>query len=295
MALHTIGIHSPGDMGAAVGQVLAADGLRCIAALEGRSERTRRLAAQAGVQDVGSLESLVRESDAILSILVPAEAVTAARAIAAAMRTAGAAPLYVDCNAIAAGTAEEVGAAIAETGAPYVDASIIGPPPRTPGKTRFYASGPHAADFATLGVHGLDIRVLEGPVGQASAIKTCYASLTKGLNALGGTLFTYATAMGLDEPLADELRLSQPALEAWLRRSLPRVPPKAHRFVGEMEEHGLGFAAAGLPDGMMRGAADFYRFVAGTPLGAEHPETRPERTLEDVAAELARALEPKKA
>jgi hypothetical protein len=175
-----------------------------------------------------------------------------------------------------------------------VDASIIGPPPRKPGVTRFYASGPHAPAFAALGAHGLDVRVLDGPLGHASALKTCYASLTKGLHALGGTLFTYAHALGLQGPLADEFRLSQPALYAWLERSLPSVPPKAHRFVGEMEEHGRGFGAVGLPEGMMQGAADFFRFVAGTPPGQEQPETRAERGLDDVAAELARALPPRK-
>ncbi|HKI97046.1 MAG TPA: DUF1932 domain-containing protein [bacterium] len=294
MPLRTIGIHSPGDMGATVGQVLAAHGLRPIAALEGRSERTRALAARAGVEDVGSLATLVRESDAILSILVPADAVAAAQQVAAAMRAAGRAPLYVDCNAVSAETARAVGEAIATAGAPYVDASIIGPPPRVPGKTRFYASGAHAGAFAALGAHGLDIRVLEGPVGHASAFKTCYASLTKGLNALGGVLFTYAHAMGLQGPLDEELRLSQPALYPWLQRSLPTVPPKAHRFVGEMEEHGRAFEAAGLPGGMMRGAADVYRFMAGTSLGAERPESRTERGLDDVAAALAKALAPPK-
>jgi hypothetical protein len=41
---------------------------------------------------------------------------------------------------------------------------------------------------------------------------------------------------------------------------------------------------------MMAGAADFYRFVTATPLGDEQPETRAERGLDDVAAELAEAL-----
>jgi 3-hydroxyisobutyrate dehydrogenase-like beta-hydroxyacid dehydrogenase len=290
MALRTIGIHSPGEMGAAVAQVLGAHGLRPIAALAGRSERTRALAAQAGVEDVGTLPELARRADAILSILVPGQAVPAAQALAAAMRAAGAAPLYVDCNAVAAETARAVEAALAGAGAPFVDASIIGPPPRVPGKTRFYASGPHAAAFAELGAAGLDVRVLAGPVGQASALKTCYASLTKGLHGLGGILFTYAHAMGLQEPLAEEFALSQPALLAWLQRALPTVPPKAHRFVSEMEEHARAFAAQGLSPGMMEGAAAFYRFVAATELGQEAPEARPERSLDDVAAALAEAL-----
>lgn len=277
-------------MGGAVAQVLAAHGLRPVAALAGRSERTRALAAQAGVADVGTLEALVREADAVLSILVPDQAEAAAREVAAAMAATGSRPLYVDCNAIAEPTALRVGEVLAAAGAPYVDASIIGPPPRKPGVTRFYASGPHAAAFAELGAHGLDVRVLEGPVGRASAIKTAYASLTKGLQALGATLFTYAQAMGVAEALEAEFRQSQPALLAYLERAVPNMPAKAHRFVGEMEEHGRGFSAVGLPPGMMQGAAELYRWAAATPLGREHPETRTARDLRTVAELLAEAL-----
>ena len=48
MKLRTVGIMSPGDMGSAVGQVLAGHGLTVMAALGERSARTRALAAQAG-------------------------------------------------------------------------------------------------------------------------------------------------------------------------------------------------------------------------------------------------------
>jgi len=101
MRLRTVGIMSPGDMGSAVGQVLAQHGLRVIAALGERSARTRALAAEAGIADVGTLENLVREAELVMSILVPDAAIQAAESVAQAMKRTGAKPVYADCNSIA--------------------------------------------------------------------------------------------------------------------------------------------------------------------------------------------------
>ncbi|MFN7633428.1 MAG: DUF1932 domain-containing protein, partial [Acetobacteraceae bacterium] len=67
---------------------------------------------------------------------------------------------------------------------------------------------------------------------------------------------------------------SQPEASAWLLRQLPSMPPKAWRWVAEMEEIGAFFESVGVPGGTLRGAAETYRKVADTPLGRETPETR---------------------
>ena len=58
MSVSTVAILSPGDMGHSVGQALGEHGLNVITCLEGRSERTRRLAGRANIRDVGSLDEL---------------------------------------------------------------------------------------------------------------------------------------------------------------------------------------------------------------------------------------------
>ena len=70
----TIAVLMPGDMGHATGRVLAAHGHDVITCLDGRSERTRTLAAAAGLTDAGSLEAVVEAASIILSILPPAAA-----------------------------------------------------------------------------------------------------------------------------------------------------------------------------------------------------------------------------
>jgi 3-hydroxyisobutyrate dehydrogenase-like beta-hydroxyacid dehydrogenase len=270
--IETVAIYSPGDMGHAVGNVLAEHGLRVVAALADRSVRTRQLAQQAGIEDVGALAAVVQEADLILSILVPDQAVAAAETVAEAMATANQTVLYIDCNAIAPQTVHRVDQIITTAGGCFVDASIIGPPPRKPGSTRFYASGPEVAAFLQLRDFGLEIVDLGTEVGQASAFKMCYAALTKGLTALGTELFTAAEHFGISAALAQELENSQAMLYNQLQQALPGMPAKAHRWIGEMEEIAQTFGAIGLTPQILAGAADLYRFVNSTPLAKVTPE-----------------------
>ena len=291
MAIANVGLLSPGDMGHSIGAVLHANGLRVLTHLGGRSGRTRDLASEANIEDSESLEDLVSQADILLCVLVPARAVAVAREVAAAIRATEADLLYVDCNAIAPSTVRLVGEAILESGARFADVGIIGPPPRMPG-TRFYASGPGANEFARLAGFGLDVRVVGDGIGQASGLKMCYGALTKGLQALGTELLVAARLMGLEETLRTEQRESIPDVLAWLERSLPPMPPKAYRWVGEMEEIATCFADLGLTPNILAGAADMYRFVAGTPIGQESPETRDQnRGMDGIVAALAEALQ----
>ncbi len=290
MTARTVGLLSPGDMGHTVGAVLRQHGVRMLTCLEGRSERTRALAAEAGIDEVPTLDDLVVAADMVLCILVPAEATRVAERVAAAIRATNADLLYADCNAIAPQTVRAIGGIITEAGGRFADVGIIGGPPKQPG-TRFYASGPGAAEFAGLNDFGLEVRVLDGAIGQASGLKMCYGALTKGLQALGTELLLAAKVMGLEEVLRAEQAQSTPDVLAWLQRSVPTMPPKAYRWVGEMEEIAATFQGLGMTPNILQGAADLYRFIAETPIGKESPENRDRsRSLDGVVSALADAL-----
>jgi 3-hydroxyisobutyrate dehydrogenase-like beta-hydroxyacid dehydrogenase len=274
MRLRTVGIMSPGDMGSAVGQALATHGLTVIAALGERSARTRALAAEAGIADVGTLENLVRAADVVMSILVPDAAIAAAQQVAEAMTRVGVTPLYADCNSIALQSARKIGEIMKAVGAPFAEASIIGAPPRVPNKTRLYASGPHARDFAQLQQFGLDVRNLGPEEGKAKAIKICYATVTKGTQALCTESLVSAKRLGVFDVLITELETSQKALLAFAQDGLQQMPPKAHRWVGEMNELAAAYQGIGLTPRMLAGAADMYRDVSHTTLGRESPESQ---------------------
>lgn len=286
----TIGVLSPGDMGGAIAALLKANGARVLTCLEGRSERTRGLAEQAGCDISESLEELVVEADVLISVLVPARAVEVASSVARAIEATGSDLLYVDANAIAPRTVRDIGEIVGRAGARVADVGIVGAPPRKPG-TRFYASGPGAEEFAALGAYGLDVRVVGAELGQASGFKMCYAALTKGLTALGVELLLAARLMGLEEALRAEHRESMSGILGWLERQVPSMPPKAYRWVGEMEEIARCFADLGLTPNMLVGAADMYRLVTDTPIGRETPENRDtSRDLDGVIAALADAV-----
>jgi 3-hydroxyisobutyrate dehydrogenase-like beta-hydroxyacid dehydrogenase len=88
MKIERVGVMSPGDMGQAVAIQLKARGLNVCTALE----RSRVLAREVGLTDVGALERLVAECDAVLSIMDPGAAVDFARAAAHALRAPVAIP-----------------------------------------------------------------------------------------------------------------------------------------------------------------------------------------------------------
>ena len=266
----TVAVVSPGEMGTGVGRRLREAGLRVVTTLAGRSAHTRARAAAAGLEDVGSLAGAVREADVLLSILPPGRALELAEAVG---RNPG--PLYVDCNAVSPATARAIGAVIGDR---FVDAGIIG----APSAPRFYASGPHAAELAAL---PLDVRIIDGEVGRASALKMCYAALTKGLSALLTESVVAAEAYGVAGALRDELADSQPQFLAGARR-LPGVVPKAYRWVAEMEEIAATFEQVGLTPRMLLGAADVYRLVETARAEAAEPMDQ----LDAVVAELRRAL-----
>jgi putative dehydrogenase len=254
-------IIAPGAMGAAVGKRLVDNGLKVLTSLKGRSEETQARARQAGVASASDEE--IAASDFILSILPPGDALSLAQHFAPVLKASNAKPVYVDCNAINPVTVDKVAAAIAPTDCPFVDAGIIGSPPK-PGDAgpRFYASGPAAPRFATLRDYGLDIRVLDGALSAASALKMSYAGITKGTQAIGAAMMLAATRAGSADALFAELSSSQKEMFAWFKRGLAQMPPKAYRWVAEMHEIAGFVAEDPAAHELYEGAAHFYERIA---------------------------------
>ena len=152
--MHVIGLLHPGDMGAAVGNCLTSRGHTVLWASEGRSAATADRAKAAGLTDAGTVASVARDADMILSVCPPHAATDVAWAVH------GFRGLYVDANAISPGTAREVARMITDSGGRYVDGGIIGPPPVKPGTTRIYLSGTDAGQVrAVFAGTDLDARI----------------------------------------------------------------------------------------------------------------------------------------
>jgi 3-hydroxyisobutyrate dehydrogenase-like beta-hydroxyacid dehydrogenase len=231
----SIAILAPGAMGSAVARSLNEYGVRVLTSLVGRSEATAKRAEASGM--IAADDAGIASADIILSIVPPAEAIALAEHLAATIVKYRKTPVVVDCNAVNVETVRKVEEIIGSSGARLVDAAIIGFPPK-PGDVgpAFYVSGEHARDVAVLKALGLDLRIIEGPVGAASALKMSYAGINKGLTAVGAAMVLAATRAGAADALRDELALSQPQILAKLAIALPDMVPKAYRWVAEMRE-----------------------------------------------------------
>lgn len=291
MSPQTIGILMPGDMGHGVGRALIEHGKTVITALDGRSERTKGLAQAAGLQDDGSIASVVEAADLILSILPPASALAQAEAVAAAMTATGSMPVYVDCNAVSPNTALDVAKVIKDAGGPFIDCGIIGLAPGKGGGTRFYVSGSDTAPMLSLDGLGFNVIAVGDEPGHASALKMTYAGLTKGTWTLHTAVLMAAQQLGVLPELLDEFRFSQAGALQAMEARVPKLPADSGRWVGEMEEIAATFADANVPSGFHEGAAEVFRVLEKTPFAAETRETMDtSRTLEDSLAEYGKHL-----
>jgi 3-hydroxyisobutyrate dehydrogenase-like beta-hydroxyacid dehydrogenase len=253
-------------MGSAVGNALLCGGARVVATVQGRSERTIALARRAELELLPDVEAVVAEADIVLSIVPPAEAESVAAELAGAR-------LFADLNAISPARAARI--------SPKVEGSISGRPPGQAGTTRIYLSGPRADEVAALPFEGVEVVVVGGQAGLASAVKMSTASVYKGSAALLMQALRAAEHYGVLEHVLDDLG----DLAANAGRRLAGVGSKSARFVGEMHEIAAAQEAAGMTPALFEAMAEVYAEVARTPLGRTAPEDAG-AVLEKVLREL---------
>ena len=257
----TVTIVAPGNMGAGVGRRLTENKVTVLTSLAGRSEESVKRAREAGMQPVE--ERALAEADFFLSIVPPGDALSLATRFAPILTAANKKPIYVECNAVSPPTMQKIADVITKTGCPFVGAGIIGPPPK-PGSTntKIYVSGPAAKGVAVLNDYGLIIRILDGPLTAASALKMSYAGITKGFTALGTAMMLAASRGGSAEALKAELAESRPDLLRYLANQVPGMYSKAYRWVAELDEI-AAFVGEEFPErDMLQAAARLYERMA---------------------------------
>lgn len=294
MALKTVAVLSPGDMGEGVGASIKGQGIDVITVLAGRSDETRMRAERGGFREVADLDTLVAEADLVLSIMPPERAEALADDVAAAMKRTGHTPAFADMNAIAPTTARRIAAVIADAGAEYIDGGIIGwPPLKSKAVTKLYVSGPTASMMDALDGNGKRVIQLGDEIGRASAVKMVYASVTKGTDSLLTAAYTAAEALGIRDVL--EAEWQGEVLDRMARR-VPALPADAGRWIGEMEQIAETYASVGVTPNYHKGAADMYRLLNSTPFGAESRETMDKsRTMQESVKVYVQHLNPEKA
>jgi L-threonate 2-dehydrogenase len=229
-----VAIVAQGAMGAGIGARLVEHGVTVLTTLAGRSDASVERARAAGMQAV--TEAQCTQADFFLSICPPSEAATLAARIARIIAASEKKPVYVDCNAVSPKTKIMIGETLIMTGSRFVDVGIIGLPPKGNQGPVLHASGKDATSFGALNKFGIEIKLIDAPIGAASALKMSYAGITKGLMAMAPMMMLAASRAGVAQELHNELARTQASLLLGFEKSVPGMFDKAYRFVGEMRE-----------------------------------------------------------
>jgi 3-hydroxyisobutyrate dehydrogenase-like beta-hydroxyacid dehydrogenase len=278
MQFGSIGLLHPGEMGAALGGVLAREHPVWWAS-SGRSPASARRASAVGLTDVGSVEAIRDGCELIISICPPEAARDVAREVS------GFKGVYLDANAIAPATAREVAKLVEAGGGSYLDGGIIGSPPTagSPG-TRLYLSGPDGPKISQLfSGTAVAARVLSDDPTAASALKMCFAAWTKGTIALLLDIRALAETLGETQALLAEWEGSMPELKDRSLLAAQQALTKGWRWRAEMEEIARTFRDADLPDGFHQAASDIFGALVRDEEAASAPST-----LDEVIKSLRR-------
>ncbi|EXJ91314.1 hypothetical protein A1O1_04425 [Capronia coronata CBS 617.96] len=194
----------------------------------------------------------------------------------------------------------------------FLDGGIIGGPPslredKSWKRPSIVISGPEIAELLDASLRELlNVKIVGDAIGPASALKSCFAALSKGTIALSILSFTTAHSCGVLPALKEHLAEFYPAILAFARAGLTSMPPKAYRWVDEMRQINETFSLEGVfsPDVLgddggnhhhhdgasqsasqvFEGVAEIYKLIADdTVLGEERTEKRKRGTnVEDV-------------
>lgn len=268
-----VGIISAGDMGHAVARELFQRGHTTLTIVENRTDLTKDRASRSNMKVVSGMKQLLDNSDFVFSIMPPDQAYEFAASFVAALKLSRDLPVFVDCNAISPETTLSMNELISGVGGKMIKVGIIGPPPGMNTPTKFYASGENAIliDF----IAGGDIQFLNlgSNLIYASAIKICYAALTKGVMALQSSALIAAELLGVGEELQDELKDSQNFHWRLIEKRVSRLACDAGRWAGEMDQISETYKMLGLTPNLHKGVGDIFRLLESSPLGDETRET----------------------
>ncbi|KAL4898150.1 6-phosphogluconate dehydrogenase [Aspergillus ambiguus] len=291
-----VGILSIGDMGLGIGRLLISQGYRVVTFAEDRSDRTRKRAQSNGIELLPSIRVLAELSDCLLSIVPPRDALATAQRVVneipSSTDTRKRPLYYVDLNAISPGVANQV-QALCETNPniTLIDGGIIGGVPyENPSSPMGWycpsviVSGPTRLPYTNI-AGKLNMDHMGERIGAASGLKMCFASTTKGLFAIAIQSYVTAGKIGVLPQLRDYMRRHNPDTLKVADKGVTGMPPKAYRWVNEMQQIGAMMEEEGGFDrGLFDGVAEVYRIVAeDTVLGLEQPGERSRgTTVEDV-------------
>ncbi len=264
--MKNITLMSPGEMGSPIAKCIIKSGINVMSPLKNRSAQTVERAKKYGIEDSISLENSIMNSDLIISILVPDAAEDLAKEVSNLSKKLDKEIIFADLNAISPETVKKMNSYMSGTKVKFIDGGIIGGPPEGDKIPRIYVSGQNSNLFSRLDGLGMKVIDMNGSVGDASAMKMAYASITKGYSSLLIAAVTLSIRTNNFEHLMKELEFSQKNVFNDLK-NLKSIPSKAHRWIGEMEEISNTYIENSITGDFHKGSYSIYKKVSESKLG----------------------------
>lgn len=205
------------------------------AARAGGGTLAHQRAADAGVELVATPGELAKRAELIVAVVPGAEALPALRTL---RRHLGARHLYVDASTASVRDMERA-AAMLEGRAGFVDAAVMGTVPLNGMRVVTVASGPRAAEFHdALAPLGMNIKVVPGAAGAASAMKLLRSVVFKGLTAVLIESLEAARRLGVMDEVAADIcgSIDERPFAQTMKRLVCGTAVHAERRVHEMHE-----------------------------------------------------------
>jgi 3-hydroxyisobutyrate dehydrogenase-like beta-hydroxyacid dehydrogenase len=248
-----VGFLGFGEAGYVISKALLANGLAGPVAYDcnyrhpSLGETIQRRAADAAVHLLSANADLVGATDIILSVVTAASAIEAAEQSAEHLRTD---QVFCDCNSVSPSTKARLADIIQRTGATFVEAAIMAPVHSDLKRMPLLMTGDEAVRLSRyLRQFGMNIEVMKGPTGMASAVKMCRSIVIKGLEALLLECMVTAAQFDCQEAVFRSLDASNPEFK-WKQLSeymIGRILEHGVRRAAEMNEVAAMQEEAGIP------------------------------------------------
>ena len=195
----------------------------------------RGRALEAGVTLVESPRELCERTDVIIAVTPGRATLQALRSVRPYLRPDH---LYADASTAAVTTMEK-GERLLDGRAQYVDAAIMGSVPLGGLRTEIVVSGAHAERFRELTApYGMNVKVVSGKAGAATAMKLIRSVSMKGLAAVLIEALEAAARHGILDAVAESIATSmdERPFAATIKRYVCGTAVHAERRVHEMTE-----------------------------------------------------------
>jgi 3-hydroxyisobutyrate dehydrogenase-like beta-hydroxyacid dehydrogenase len=223
------------------------------------------LLSRAGTLGVEACSSAADASSAA-QVIVSAVTADASESVAAAAASfLKSSQIFFDINSASPETKRRSAAAVARTGAAYVEGAVMAPVKEPGIRVPILACGPKAEYAAKLlNKLGMNIKPVAQDYGKASAIKLCRSIMIKGMEALIVDCATAANAWGVSAEVFGSLGSSFPSIDwdALSKSMAERVAKHGLRRAAEMRETADMLAALDLDPSLVLAVAEAQRLGA---------------------------------